>query len=128
MMRSMGRRESDSSPPIREVNGCAARIPESMRMVEPELPASSIAAGSRSAPPSMTTDPVLPLDLRPQRGHAGQCRLAIRAGGIIGDGAAPLGDRGQHSIAVGNGFIAGQRDDAFDGPGRGNDFAHEVPV
>ena len=26
-------------------------------MVEPELPASSIAAGSRSGPPSMTTDP-----------------------------------------------------------------------
>ena len=56
-MRAMGRRERDSSPPIRDVNSCAARIPESMRIVDPEFPASSMAAGSWSAPPSMTTEP-----------------------------------------------------------------------
>ena len=48
MMRCMGRRESDSSPKMRLPNGCAARIPESMRMVEPELPASRSPAGGRS--------------------------------------------------------------------------------
>ncbi len=53
--RAMGRRDSDSSPPIEEGNGCAARMPLSMRMVDPELPASSCAEGSRSAPPWITT-------------------------------------------------------------------------
>ena len=47
-MRSMGRRESDASPPMRLGNRCAASMPESMRMVEPELPASSIAVGGSS--------------------------------------------------------------------------------
>ena len=45
MMRFMGRRDSDSSPISSLVNGCPARMPDSMRMVEPELPQSSGAAG-----------------------------------------------------------------------------------
>ena len=44
MMRCIGRLDNDSSPPIRLTNGCPARIPESMRIVEPELPASSCPA------------------------------------------------------------------------------------
>jgi len=43
----MGRRESDASPTKTERNGCPARIPESMRMVEPEFPASSGPDGAR---------------------------------------------------------------------------------
>ena len=46
MMRSIGRRESDSSPPMRVVNVCAARIPDSIRIVDPELPASSVSEGA----------------------------------------------------------------------------------
>ena len=34
---------------------------------------------------TITTVPSMPLDLRPQRRHAGQRRLAVRAGRIIGD-------------------------------------------
>ena len=41
MIRRMGRRESDASPIICVVNGCAASTPDIMRIVEPELPASS---------------------------------------------------------------------------------------
>ena len=48
MMRCMGRFDNDSSPPMVDTNGCAARMPESIRMVEPELPASSAAEGSRN--------------------------------------------------------------------------------
>lgn len=57
MMRCMGRWESDSSPMRREVKGCPARNPDSMRMVEPELPASRSALGAdQSRPrPSMVT-------------------------------------------------------------------------
>ena len=45
--RSMGRRESDSSPIISLVNFCPATMPLSMRMVEPELPQSSGVGGRR---------------------------------------------------------------------------------
>ncbi len=60
----MGRRESDSSPPMSEVNGCAARMPESMRMVEPEFPASSSARGSWRSPPFMVTRPSAPRSIK----------------------------------------------------------------
>ena len=41
MTRSMGRRESDSSPAISLENFCPATIPLNMRIVEPEFPQSS---------------------------------------------------------------------------------------
>src|SRR6187431_3194150 len=40
MIRFIGRRDSDSSPKIVLEKGCPARIPLSMRIVDPELPAS----------------------------------------------------------------------------------------
>jgi hypothetical protein len=43
--RSMGRRDSDSSPIISLVNFCPETIPLNMRIVEPELPQSSATAG-----------------------------------------------------------------------------------
>ena len=51
--RRIGRRDSDTSPIIRLVNGAAARMPASSRIVVPELPQSmSPAAGeNRPAPP-----------------------------------------------------------------------------
>jgi hypothetical protein len=60
IIRFIGRRDSDSSPPIREVNGWAASIPESMRIVEPELPASRSRSGARrpSSPLPRTTTSV----------------------------------------------------------------------
>ena len=48
MMRCMGRRDSDSSPPIRLTKRCAAKMPESIRMVDPELPASSMRPARQS--------------------------------------------------------------------------------
>ena len=44
MIRSMGRRERDSSPKMRLTKGCAASNPDIMRMVEPEFPASRSSA------------------------------------------------------------------------------------
>ena len=41
----IGRRESDSSPKIRESNGWPARRPDIMRIVEPEFPASRFPSG-----------------------------------------------------------------------------------
>ena len=49
MTRRIGRRASDASPSIVAVNGWAARMPVSSRIVVPELPASS-AAGRRMQP------------------------------------------------------------------------------
>jgi hypothetical protein len=45
--RRIGRRCSDSSPVMDVVKGCAARMPASIRMVLPELPASSTADDAR---------------------------------------------------------------------------------
>ena len=49
MMRRIGRRCSESSPVIVVANGWPARMPASIRMVLPELPASSGAPGARQA-------------------------------------------------------------------------------
>ena len=55
--RSSGRRLSDSSPVSVARNGRPASGPASMRIVEPELPASSTLAGARqpSSPPRIVT-------------------------------------------------------------------------
>ena len=50
--RFIGRRDSDSSPIISLVNGCAATMPDSIRMVEPELPQSRAVLGARNSGPS----------------------------------------------------------------------------
>ncbi len=101
-------------------------------MVDPELPASSSAAGSLQCDPLNRDDLFVaftaPFDLRAQRLHAAERRLAIGAGRIIGDGAFAFGNRREHGVAVGNRFIAGQGDDAFNRP-RGRDrFFHEISV
>jgi hypothetical protein len=46
--RRMGRRDSDASPIISLRNGWAASTPASIRIVVPELPASSAASGERN--------------------------------------------------------------------------------
>ena len=53
--RSIGRRDSDSSPIISLVNFCPATMPLNMRMVEPELPQSSAFAGAASDNPRPCT-------------------------------------------------------------------------
>src|SRR3954451_23792897 len=58
--RSMGLRESDSSPTILEVNDWPATIPLSMRMVEPEFPQSRGADGGASERPLPCTSITLP--------------------------------------------------------------------
>jgi hypothetical protein len=72
MTRRIGRRDSDSSPIIVDVNGWAARIPASMRIVVPEFPASSGADGERNwrrpRPSIVTTWPLLLMSTpRPRR-------------------------------------------------------------
>ena len=95
--RSMGRLASDSSPAIRLVNGCAARMPADWRD-------SCVAArGSRQAIEPAATDADLGAaldDLRTERGHARQRRMAIRPGGIIVDDAVALSDGSQHGVTM----------------------------
>ena len=57
--RSMGRRESDSSPAISLANFCAATMPVSMRMVEPEFPQSSRLLGAVNDSPVPCTSMTL---------------------------------------------------------------------
>jgi len=54
-MRSMGRRVREWSPIKVKVCGCGAMRPESMRMVEPELPQSNGASGWRKLPATPVT-------------------------------------------------------------------------
>ncbi len=58
-MRFMGRRESDSSPISSLLKAWPARIPDSIRIVEPELPQSRGSSGALSCmpSPSMITAP-----------------------------------------------------------------------
>jgi len=89
--------------------------------------APGVAAARMGAVPDLR--PVLAaFDLCSQRLHALERRLAVRSGRVIGNGTRALSDGRQHSIAVGNGFIAGERDNAFNGSRRGDGFAHELPV
>ena len=48
MIRCIGRFDSDSSPKIRLLNACAANIPLSIRIVDPEFPASKSLAAAFS--------------------------------------------------------------------------------
>jgi hypothetical protein len=59
--RAIGRRLSDSSPNSSESKGCPARMPASMRIVEPELPQSSGPRGGeiRRLVPAIFIDPSL---------------------------------------------------------------------
>ena len=96
-------------------------------MVEPELPASSGAAGSLERSALDHDLPVAALDRSPRAPPCAERRLAVRAGRVIGDRAGAFGDAGQHPVAVGNRFIAGQSDDSLDGPRGRNGFFHEFP-
>jgi len=46
MIRFIGRRAIDESPSKRLKNGCAAKIPLSIRMVDPEFPTSNVFSGT----------------------------------------------------------------------------------
>ena len=56
--RSMGRRDSDSSPAISLENFCPATMPLNIRMVEPELPQSSASFGAVNDSPLPCTSMV----------------------------------------------------------------------
>ena len=64
--RSIGRRESDSSPIISLVNDCPATMPLSMRIVEPEFPQSSGCDGGESVRPRPCTSMTFCSGLRSQ--------------------------------------------------------------
>ena len=97
-MRAIGRRESDSSPHNSLVNGWPARIPLSMRMVEPEFPQSSTSAGGFSRGPTPRTSIA----------RAG----AISRRGKILETAGTLRNRRQHGVAVRNGLVPRNADDS----------------
>ena len=127
MMRCIGRRESDSSPKMRVGKGWAARMPLSMRMVEPELPASRSAAGARSPSRPLAADPhirAVNFHVDAERAHAAQRGVAIGARGIVLDARFAVRDGGDHGVAVGDGFVAGQGDGAGNRRSGNNTLLH----
>ena len=84
-------------------------MPDIMRMVEPELPQSSGAAGELSCCAQAVDDDgslFIALDLAAQSANTAQRAGAIGAGSKVVEARAPCGERRQHGIAMGNGFVA----------------------
>ena len=71
-----------------------------------------------------TGDSIPLLDFGAQRPHAGERGLAIRAGRIIRNFGSAFGDRRQHRVTMGDGFVAGKLDRAADSTGRRDLLAH----
>jgi hypothetical protein len=128
-MRSMGRRVREWSPMRVKVCGWGAMRPESMRMVEPELPQSSGAVGWRKAPAvpvtSMTAVRAVAGggDGCAEGGHAGERGVRVGAGGEVGEARGAFGEAGEHGVAVGDGLVAGDGEGALQGAGGTDDPA-----
>ena len=91
MMRFMGRFERESSPWIRESKGWPARMPDSRRIVVPELPASSALAGAASPlPPAPWIRTVVPSHST----RAPSARMQPSGGCAIGTGRVIREDAG----------------------------------
>ena len=93
--------------------------PESMRMVEPELPQSSGAEGWRKWPAVPVISMWLPLVVNgcAEGGHAGEGAMRVGAGGEVGEPGGAGGQAGEHGVAVGDGLVAGQDEGALEGAG-----------
>ena len=135
IMRRMGRLTKDSSPVSDVVNGCAAKMPDSMRMVEPELPASSVAAGTSQAVDAFAMNrenaPAIVLAERvahAQRLHAGKRGPAICAGGVVMDFRIAIGNGGQHREAVRNRLVAGKANNAMNAIRRRDLLGHRTCI
>ncbi len=113
--RFMGRRDSDSSPIIVDAKGWAARTPASIRIVLPEFPASSDAAGARKPAQPATVDakaqslgrPASFFDRDAKGAQAIEGRSAVAAGRIAMDGRRAVGESREQGIAVRDGLVAG---------------------
>ena len=60
----MGRRDKEASPIISDSKVCPARIPASMRIVDPELPQSSAIEGASNCNPTPSISTVMPCVMR----------------------------------------------------------------
>ena len=124
MTRRIGRRCSESSPPITLRNGCPARIPASSRIVVPELTASSGASAARSPP---TPRPAIAQADGPVgRIATPSARRQASVAAQSAPGEYPLiaglavGQRGEQGVSVRNRFVSGHAD-ASCGAHRGPD-------
>ena len=102
-------------------NSCAARIPDSSRIVVPELPASSGPAGGGQASGAAAVDLDdlavagafrRPADRHAERPQASEGREAVRPGQVAADVRAAVGERRQHGITVRDGLVAGDSEAA----------------
>ena len=96
-----------------------------MRMVEPELPQSSGAAGWLKLPAVPVMEMVLSAivdDGCAEGLHAGEGGVGVGAGGEVGEARGAVGDAGEHGVAVGDGFVAGKGDGALQGAGGADDL------
>ena len=64
MTRFIGRRDNEASPIISALNDCPARMPESMRIVDPELPQSNAMEGFARCNPRPSISTVTPWVMR----------------------------------------------------------------
>ncbi len=115
MMRRIGRRCSESSPVIVARKGWAARIPASMRIVLPELPASSTPRGRDAARAGRGRRRVIRRPPRRARSarwrrRAPRRQLSVdaqsRAGGVAVDRGRAVGHRGEQRVAMRDGLVA----------------------
>ena len=113
--RFIGRRDSDSSPVIVDANGWAARTPASIRIVLPEFPASSGAAGVRRPPRPSARDAKAQslggsagfFDRYAKAAQAVQRRSAVAAGRVAMNRGGAVSQSGEQGVAVRDGLVAG---------------------
>ena len=120
-----GARVREGSPMRVKVWGWEAMRPDSMRMVEPELPQSSGAAGWRKAPATPVIWMVssgIAEDGCAEGLHAGERGVWIGPGGEVGEARCAFGQAGEHGVAVGDGLVAGHGEGALQGAGGANDL------
>ena len=120
--RRIGRLDSDASPPMTVLNGCAASSPASRRIDVPELAASSGPAGARRPPspsPSIVTAAGRARDAHAEALEAGQRRGAVGARRVAGEVRRAVGDGGEHRVAVRNRLVAGDAQASGDTRGLG---------
>ena len=102
----------DSSPVSVTSKFCGARIPEMSLVVVPELPQSRVSAGAASpCMPSLDSDnTILIFDIDSHAAETADGGEAVSAIQKVMDLCSSLRNGSEHDTAVGDGFIARDRD------------------
>ena len=130
MIRRIGRRESDSSPPMTLSKPCPARIPRKHPYRRTRIPGVELSSGRAKAAESHAFDydlVALTLNVGPELSQAFESRGAVGAGCEVLDHTASLGESREHGVAVGYRLVARQPNLTGNRPSRGNATIHMPP-